>query len=178
MALKRSWNRERIARWAFVGLALACLLPVIVRTLVSDRGPFVDIEFSEGTTRTVSLQDMKAGDVLRRQGEYQNQYGNWRDPGVYAGVLVSTLLEAGDYSAVEVVAEDGYRMTIERERIENPEYPLVLAFSMDGIDAPQWEDGFRIAVLPEDGRVSNEEYDAISAGSYWVKNVVQLIVLP
>lgn len=178
MAVGQRWSRERVARWAFVGLALACLLPVLVRTLASDRGPFVDIEHLNGTTRAVSLQEMKAGDVLRRQGEYQNQYGNWRDPGIYTGVLVSTLLEDGDYSAVEVVADDGYRIVIERERIEDAKYPLVLAFSMDGVDVPQWEDGFRIAVLPEDGRVSNGEYDAVSAGSYWVKNVVRLTTIP
>jgi len=178
MALEERWNRRKLARWAFVVLVLACLLPVVVRTLISDRGPFVDVVDVIGMTRSVSLRDMKAGNVLRRQGEYENQYGNWRDAGTYAGVLLSDLLDDVDYTAVEVVAEDGYRVTIERERIEDPDYPVILAFSMDGVDVPQWEDGFRIAVLPEDERVSNEEYDAVSAGSYWVKNVVRLVVLP
>ncbi len=178
MALAERWNRRKLARGAFIILVLACLLPVVVRTLISDRGPFVDVVDVDGATKSVSLQEMKTGDVLRRQGEYENQYGNWRDAGIYAGVLIRDLLDDVDYSAVEVVADDGYRVTLERDRIEDPDYPVILAFGMDGVDVPQWEDGFRIAVLPEDGRVSNEEYDAVSAGSYWVKNVARLRVLP
>jgi len=30
--------------------------------------------------------------------------------------------------------------------------------------------------LPLDGNVSNEEYNALSAGSYWVKNVDRLVL--
>jgi len=178
MALAERWNRRKLARWAFVILVLACLLPVVVRTLRSDREPSVDIEHLDGTTTSISLRELNARNVLERRGEYENQYGNWRDPGMYTGVLISDLLNDDAYSAVEVVAEDGYRVVIDRTRLEDPEYPVVLAFRMDGVDVPQWEDGFRIAVLPEDGRVGNEEYDAVSAGSYWVRNVVRLVVLP
>jgi hypothetical protein len=116
--------------------------------------------------------------ALTRDGVYQNQYGNWRDQGTYTGVLLTDLIGTEGYSAVEIVAEDGYRVTIDRVRVEDPDYPMVLAYRMDGIDVPNWEDGFRIAVLPEDGNVSNEDYDAQSAGSFWVKRVSQLILHP
>jgi hypothetical protein len=65
-------------------------------------------------------------------------------------------------------------VTIERARVEDEEYPMVLAYAFNGVEVPAWTDGFRIVVLPEDGRISNEEYAATSAGSYWVKNVVRL----
>jgi hypothetical protein len=83
-----------------------------------------------------------------------------------------------DYEIVEAVAKDGYRVTIERWRVEDSQFPMILAFSLDGVEVPDWEDGFRIAVLPEEGDVSNEEYGVESAGSYWVKQVVRLVLLP
>ena len=55
---------------------------------------------------------------------------------------------------------------------------MILAFQMDGIEIPDWEDGFRIAVLPTDGGVSNAEYGVESAGSYWVMRVSRLILQP
>jgi len=73
-----------------------------------------------------------------------------------------------------VAADDGYTVVIERARLEDPDYPVVLAFEMDGVSVPEWEDGYRIAVLPEDGSVSNEEFGVESAGSFWVKNVVRI----
>jgi hypothetical protein len=51
---------------------------------------------------------------------------------------------------------------------------MVLAYALDGISIPDWKDGFRLVVLPEGGRVSNEAYRAASAGSFWVKNVERI----
>ena len=82
------------------------------------------------------------------------------------------------YTSLDVVAEDGYRMTIERWRVEDSEYPMILASRMDGVEVPEWEDGFRIAILPEDGGVSNDGYSVESAGSYWVMRVSRLILRP
>jgi hypothetical protein len=171
-------TRARMARIAFGVLIVACLAPLIVRSLLPDEGPSVLIERVDGALQTVTLADMKRRTVLTREGQYQNQYSNWRDQGIYSGVLVSDLMGDAAYSAVEAIAEDGYRVTIERDRIDDPAYPMVLAFGFDGVEVPAWEDGFRIAVLPEDGDVSNEEYGVESAGSYWVKEVVRLRVLP
>jgi len=169
---------QNVRRGMLLGLIIltaAVAAPLVVRWALSPRGPAVEIVLPSGTTRTLTLAALRKLPTLTGQGEYQNQFGNWRDPGVYSGVRLTDLLGDVEYEAIDVVAQDGYRVTIERRRIEDPVYPVVLAFAKDGIAVPTWEDGFRIAVLPEDGRVSNEEYNAVSAGSYWVKNVVRLI---
>ncbi len=157
-------------------LTVAVAAPLVVRWALSPRGPAVEIVLPSGTTRTLTLAALSRLPTLTRQGEYQNQFGNWRDAGSYAGVRLTDLIGEVDYETIDIVARDGYRVSIERARVENPEYPVVLAYEKDGIAVPAWEDGFRIAVLPEDGRVSNEEYNAVSAGSYWVKNVARLIM--
>ena len=54
---------------------------------------------------------------------------------------------------------------------------MILAYAYDGVEVPSWEMGFRIAVLPEDGNVGNEEYGATSAGSFWVMNVEQIVLI-
>ncbi|MDD5219479.1 MAG: hypothetical protein PHV11_02780 [Candidatus Bipolaricaulis sp.] len=170
---------QDVRRGMLVGLVLltlAVVAPLVVRWALSPRGPAVEIELPSGATRTVPLSALRRFPTLTRQGEYQNQFGNWRDAGTYSGVRLSDLFAGVDYEAVEVVAEDGYRLSIERARVENPDYPIVLAYAKDGVAVPEWEDGLRIAVLPVDGRVSNDEYSAVSAGGYWVKNVARLIV--
>ncbi len=169
-------NVRRGMLLALVVLTVAVAAPLVVRWALSPRGPAIEVVLPSGATRTLALAALRRLPILIRQGEYQNQFGNWRDAGTYSGVRLVDILEGINYEAVDVVAADGYRITIERARIENPDYPVVLAYAKDGVPVPTWEDGFRIAVLPEDGRVSNEEYDAVSAGSYWVKNVARLIV--
>jgi len=169
-------NVRRGMLLALAVLTVAVAAPLVVRWTLSPRAPAIEVVLPSGATRTVTLGAMRRLPVLTRQGEYQNQFGNWRDSGVYSGVLLTDLLGDVEYETIDVVAQDGYRVTIERRRIEDPDYPVVLAFAKDDVTVPAWEDGFRVAVLPEDGRVSNEEYNAISAGSYWVKNVARLIV--
>lgn len=168
-----------VRRGMVVGLILLTVVvvaPLVVRWALEPRGPAIEIVLRSGSARRITLDEMHKRPTVSRRGEYQNQFSNWRDAGTYAGVRLTDLIGDADYEAVEVVAADGYRVTVERARIESADYPMILAYAFDGVEVPQWTDGFRIAVLPEDGRVSNEEYDAVSAGSYWVKNVVQLIV--
>ena len=178
MALRSKWNRQWCARLAFVVLIAACIAPLILRSLLPADGPSIQIVATSGVARTITLSEMKEMPVHTREGGYQNQYGNWRDQGTYSGVLLTDLIEEPDYALLEVVAEDGYRMSIDRGRVEDADYPMVLTYRMNGADVPDWEDGFRIAVLPEDGGVSNAEYDVESAGSYWVKRVSRLILQP
>jgi hypothetical protein len=127
--------------------------------------------------RSFSLDRLKSFPALSRRGTYQNQYGNWRDEGIYTGVrLVDLIGEEAEYERIRVVAEDGYEVQIERWRVEDPGYPIVLAYAFEGQETPAWLDGPRIAVLPEDGTVGNEEYGVDSAGSYWVKSVERIIL--
>ena len=176
MVITRRWNRQWVSRFAFVLLVAACVAPLVVRSLLPETGPFIEIVETGDVVRTITLSEMKNMPVLTRVGSYQNQYGNWRDQGTYSGVLLTDLIEDHSYVSLEVVAEDGYRLTIERGRMEDSNYPIVLAFRMDGVDVPDWEDGFRIAVLPADGGVSNADYDVESAGSYWVKRISRLVL--
>lgn len=161
----------------FLALIIAVLVPILVRRAVAPSGPAIEIVDAFGRERTVTLRQIEGLPRLCRRGSYQNQFGNWRDEGDYCGVYLTDLLGAeADFVVVLVLAEDGYRVEIGRERIEDPEYPAVLAFSLDGQVVPDWADGFRIAVLPMDGGVSNAEYGVESAGSYWVKNVERIIL--
>lgn len=178
MAVTRRWSRQTGARLAFFLLIAACIAPLVVRSLLPKDGPSIHIVEPSGDVRTITLSKMKKMQILTREGSYQNQYGNWHDYGTYSGVLLTDLIGDHAYEALDVVAEDGYRVTADRSRIEDSDYPMILAFRMDGIEIPDWEDGFRIAVLPTDGGVSNVDYGVESAGSYWVKRVSQLILRP
>jgi len=173
----RRWSLQWTARFAFVLLIAACITPLVVQSLSSEPEPFIEI-VDAGGIRTIALSEMKTMSVLTRSGSYQNQYGNWRDDGIYSGVLLMDLIGEVVYTMIDVVADDGYRVTIEGSRVQDVDYPMVLAFRMDEVDVPEWEDGFRIAILPEDGSVSNDEYGVESAGSYWVMRVRQLILNP
>ncbi len=162
---------------AFLLLVAAIVVPTIVRMNIPTRGPAIILVSPQGEERSVDLKRMQGMHVLTRRGIYQNQFGNWRDEGIYTGVLLSDLIGRDvDFKSVRVVASDGYEVKIDRARVLDPAYPMVLAYAFDGKDVPAWPDGFRIAVLPDDGAVSNEEYNAVSAGSFWVKNVERLIL--
>lgn len=176
--MTRRWTIHQVARLAFVLLILACVTPLVIRSLHSDPGPIIRIVEVSGSTREISLFEMKMMPVLTRAGSYQNQYGNWRDNGVYSGVLLTDLIGDVAYSSIDAVAKDGYRVTVERSRVQDLHYPMILAYQMDGVEVPDWEDGFRIAVLPEDGSVSNADYRVDSAGGYWVMRVSRLILNP
>ena len=174
--------RRSVRIWSLVGFALLILAAIgapVVRWLVVPGSPTIDLVDATGRQRTIGLQWLQESSQLCRRGSVQNQFGNWRDEGEYCGVLLIDLLgEGAAYGSVTVVAKDGYRVEIERERVEDPEYPVVLAISFDGRAVPAWPDGYRIVVLPNDGGVSNAEYSAESAGSYWVRNVVRLVLNP
>ena len=166
-----------VRRGMLVGLlVLTAVLAagLAIRWALEPRGPALQIVLLTGEERRVSLSQLLRFSAFTRRGEYQNQYGNWLDAGTYTGVLLRDLLGAANYDRIDIVAADGYRVTIDHARIEDQEYPIVLAYAFNGVEVPEWSDGFRIVVLPEDGRVSNEEYRTTSAGSYWVKSVVRL----
>ena len=161
----------------FLALTIAVVVPIVVRWAVAPSGPAIEIVDVIGRRRVITLREIERLPRLCRRGSYQNQFGNWRDEGEYCGVLLTELLDAeAEYASMTVVAEDGYRVEIGRERLEDPDYPVVLAFSLDGRSVPDWADGYRIAVLPADGAVSNADYGVESAGSYWVKNVARLVL--
>jgi len=167
-------------RWPYVIAFLliivaVVILPVVVRTAKQARSPAIEILRVNGSTERITLLQMKQMPVIARRGTYQNQFGNWRDEGLYAGVRLMDLIPSDlDYTSIVCTSCDGYTIEIERARVEDSDYPMLLAYAFDSTEVPYWRLGFRIAVLPEDGNVSNEEYNVSSAGSYWVKNVDQI----
>lgn len=173
-------RRGEIRRWtllAFLLVIVAVVSPVMVQWITSGDEAILEVHGLSEQTRVFSLGDLKRLPALERPGRYQNQFGNWRDEGIYTGVMLRDLLGAEvNYDTLVVVASDGYRLEITRDRVDDPKYPMILAYALDGAEVPTWEEGPRIAVLPEDGAVSNEEYSAVSAGSFWVRNVVRLIL--
>ncbi len=169
---------ERLRRTylvAFLILTVAIVIPVIVRVATQSEGPEIQMIVADEQQRTITLPQMKRLPALTRKGTYQNQFGNWRDEGVYTGVRLTNIIGTDvDDEGILVVASDGYEIEIERTRVENPDYPMVVSYAFDGVEVPTWEIGFRIVVLPEDGDVSNEEYGVKSAGSFWVQNVTKI----
>ncbi len=170
----------RWVRWAlFLGLLAGLGLFVLLRS-----GPQASplVLLTGAGEAALSLADLQALPAMDREGSFQNQYGNWSTPARYRGIPLLTLAEAlrGGLRPAEVVvvAEDGYRVTFSRDRLMNPDHPVVLAYAKDDRMPPAWEEGPQIAVLPEGGRVSNEAYGVASAGAYWVRNVVQLEFVP
>ncbi len=170
---------RRVCLLSFIVLALAIAAAALIREVGGQHEPAVLVDDGTDRIRTVSLAQMKALPHLSRLGCYENQLGNWRDAGIYIGVRLTDLLgERVDYKSLLITAKDGYALELERERVEDEEYPIILAYAFNGVEVPAWQDGFRLAVLPEDGSVSNAEYRASSAGAFWVKNVVRITVTP
>jgi len=166
---------------AFLLMAAAIVVALAVRWAVAPHGPSIEIVSAPGDRRSVSLIEMRRWPVIERAGAYENRFGNWRDDGSYVGVRLSDLIGAVDYRSIVVVADDGYSLEIERDRVDDAVHPMVLAYRFDGIEVPRWTDGFRIAVLPEDGGYSNDDscggsWDESkpSAGSFWVRNVARI----
>jgi len=172
--MSRAVRRGHLA--AFVLLIVAVLVPWGIRRALLAPGPGVELVRADGSVRTIRLAELRRLPSIERIGRYQNQYGNWRDEGVYTGVPLTVLFEGERYDAATVEAADGYRAELPRWRIDDPDYPIVLAYALDGREVPAWADGYRIAVLPEGGGVSNAEYGLESAGSVWVKNIVRVVL--
>jgi hypothetical protein len=167
---------RRAAQVLFAGGFLGLALYVLVRA-IAPAGPTVLLEGPR--TVEISLQELRGLPYLEREGSYQNQYGNWRDHGVYRGVplpeLFRRFLPEVEVEGATVIGADGYQVEFPRERLFDPTYPVVLAYRQNGLEPPAWTDGPRIAVLPEDGGVSNAEYGVGSAGSFWVSKVVRIV---
>jgi len=162
----------------------------------------------DGGTYTVTVVG-KAGDAELDRAEledmayveavssYQNKFMNWRGLGTYRGVELRDIADVvggmapGDIMTVE--AADGYIQNLSYYQVyPDPECLMIqgrtiLAYSFNGTEAPEWEDGPMIAVLAPDEAYSNEDFNATcardpeflsstSASAIWVKNVANVTV--
>jgi hypothetical protein len=130
---------------------------------------------------------------VTRNGSYQNSYGNIRGYGLYTGVKVSDLLDLvggmTEADTVKITASDDYSQTFEMSKV----YPnqsiwdiqgdMILAYEYNNTLVPEYEQGFRLAFLPEDEYYSNADANATTdpnpsaAGPQWVSNVAKIEVI-
>jgi len=158
---------------AFALIAVAVVAGFVVRWALAPRGPGIEIVDPQGMVRFVTLGEIRTHAVIEQRGSYQNQFGSWGGDAVYSGVRLRDLLPEGP-EGVAVIAADGYEVRFTLEQLLDDAYPVAFVFCVDGVCMPDLDGGFRIAILPEDGDVSNQDYGVDSAGSYWVRDVVRL----
>ena len=117
---------------------------------------------------------------------------------MYVGVKVSDLLKLiggmDSSDLLTITSSDGYQQDYSYSNV----YPnaswhalqgdMLLAFSYNGTLVPDWNEGLRIIMLPEDGLYSNDDCLATSelgmgyniypsAGARWVSNVKLIEVI-
>lgn len=155
---------------------------------------FITVVGGNGTAINVTLGDMLNMTTVSRYSSYQNTYGNIRGQGNYTGVKVSDLIELvggmDEEDSIRIIAEDDYAQIFEYTKVyPNQTYwdaqgDMVLAYEYNETIVPDYEDGFRLAFLPEDGYYSNADANASTdpnpsaAGPQWVSNVARIEVLP
>jgi len=156
-------------------------------------GPQFLLVGSDETELNVTLADLLSMTSVTRNSSYQNSFGNIRGYGLYTGVKISDLIDLvggmAEGDSLKITASDDYSQTFERGKV----YPnqsiwdiqgdMVLAYEYNNTIVPDYEEGFRIAFLPEDEYYSNAdanattEPDPSAAGPQWVSNVVKIEVI-
>ncbi len=136
-----------------------------------------------------TLEDLESMTTTTGQAKYQNRFSNWNQKSTYTGVPLNKLIENMDQNdVVKITASDGYSQKFSYDQVfpsgvkEQLQGQIILAYQKNDIKAPEWGDGPRIAVLPEDEEFSNQDHkltkslvsdfdSQTSASSLWVKKV-------
>jgi predicted phosphodiesterase len=147
---------------------------------------------------TLSIDDLLLIDSIERYSSFQNQFGNWCGQGTYKGVKISTLIELvggmNITSKIRIVASDGFEQNYcywnvyPNESWHEIQGDMILAYRYNNSIVPDWEDGFRLVMLPQDGAYSNEDcittsasgmgcHIYMSAGARWVRWVTLIEVI-
>jgi 3',5'-cyclic AMP phosphodiesterase CpdA len=147
---------------------------------------------------TLTFDDLSIMDSIERYSSFQNQFGNWRGQGTYKGVKISTLVELvggiDTNSRIRIVAADGFEQNYcywnvyPNESWYEIQGDMTLAYRYNNSRVPDWEDGFRLVMLPQDGGYSNEDCTTtsvpgmgcqiyMSAGARWVRWVKLIEVI-
>ncbi|MHA1207172.1 MAG: hypothetical protein ACTSSO_06350, partial [Candidatus Hodarchaeales archaeon] len=159
-----------------------------------------DITIIKGAlNQSISLFDLQSEfPIYQGFSSFQNQYDNWRAYGYYEGIKISTLLQiVGDLKIGEILqieSWDGLAVNYSYPVI----YPnsswldiqgeMILAYSFNGSNVPDYSDGYRIVFIPSDGGYSNEDCRNTSppgegwniwpsAGYRWLKYIKSLTIL-
>ena len=164
---------------------------------VPPQSPYVQIIGKDGSSLNITYEELMLMNLMEGDSSYENLYGNIAGQGHYKGILVRDLLELvggmteGDL--LTVTSSDGYAQEFGYLNA----YPdtswlglqgeMVVSVELDGVLAPTWTEGPRIAMLPEDGLYSNSDCDLTSyegqgysvyesAGARWVKTTFTISV--
>jgi hypothetical protein len=126
----------------------------------------------EGETAPIHLADFReVSGTVAYQGPVMDGGGeNWKEAHTFAGVPILSIVEAlgglSDDETLGVVAADGWHKILPRSVVyeETPAGAAVLATSIDGIAAADWDDAPMLVFLPKDERFSNDDMlDAFGA---------------
>lgn len=168
--------------------------PTMVPTEVIEPTPEPIVLTITGIDKTVELTmaDLKAMPAHEGWGGIKNSVGNITPPEMYKGVLLKDLVDLvggiDESSGVNVVAEDGYAMTLAYDQIYDGrfitydpgtgdetdaggEFVSVIAYEVNGEPLPVKSDGvLRLVVL-------GEKNNQVTDGHWWVKwtNAVEVI---
>jgi len=149
---------------------------------------------SGSVSMSFDIEKLRELPLVQAVATFQNRYDNWAKTANYSGVklcdLVEQIGEMGQDEVLKVTAFDGYSQMYSYDNV----YPnqtfhslqgdIVLAYSMDGKEVPEWEEGPRIVFLSQDGQYSNEDayattepemvVNGMSGGTRWVREVVSI----
>lgn len=159
--------------------------------------PFVRVVGKAGEALNLTYEELMRMDLLEGDSSYENAYGNVVGQGHYRGVAVRDLLElAGGMTEGDVLTitstdgyyqQFGYLNAYPDEPWLSLQGEMIVSLELDGLLAPAWTEGPRVAMLPEDGVYSNSDceltsyegqgfYVYESAGARWVKTVLTITV--
>ncbi len=138
-----------------------------------DAGPSITVIGADATEQDVYLSEMQAMDIVSGYTSFQNSFGNVRGQGTYSGVRISDLIELvggmNEEDRITVNATDGYEVTYGYQKV----YPsgeildlqgdMILAFEYNGTVVPEWEDGYRVIFVPEDGYYDSSDAEATTS---------------
>ncbi len=187
---------KKDGRIKYVSLVLVTilLLSVVLTGCVEDEDDVEDaLIVVQG--EAYELEDLKDMDTVSGESSFQNIHDNWNEKALYEGVPLSTLVpEMDENDLLEITATDGYsqrfsyRQIFPSETNREMQGDIIVAYSVDGTEVPDWESGPMIVVMPDDGEFSNAdlkmtrsldaEFDTqTSAGSLWVRNVHEIEII-
>jgi len=146
----------------------------------------------------LTIEELQKMEQATGYSSFENQFGNINGKGTYSGILVEDLLELiGGMTKDEtlnVYSTDGYKQEFSYENIYakesgilNIQGLMVLAISINGDYPPEWQEGYRLIFMPEDGVYSNDDCANTSfgeqgfntypsAGARWVRDIARLEV--
>jgi predicted phosphodiesterase len=166
--------------------------------VIIPQGPYIQFVGRAGTTLNVTYEELMEMDVVNGYSSYENQFSNIGGQGTYTGVAVRDLINLVggmlDGDTLRVTSTDtyyqdfGYLNVYPDQDWLDLQGEMIVALDMDDLSAPEWEEGPRLAMIPQDGLYSNSDCELTSyygqgysiypsAGARWVKNVMTITVM-